>query len=184
MFKCTYDGKIAEPPLFSCRYEDWERFLPWLWDWNAWRSSNICPRSQKLTQCSLLCIALHKKELKVHSYAETALRAFNNQGSQRLVDDLTGNPPPPFGNWCNWLEIGLGTITNWSQTNSKSYLNWSVASQGLIGDLSDRAILLQWDCRELIEQSLTDCRSFSESKISTPRFYQSWSATGRTHACD
>ena len=47
---------------------------------------------------------------------------------QRLDDDSSGN-------CCNWLEIGLGTVTDRSPTNSESNFNWSVASPKLVDDL-------------------------------------------------
>ena len=49
-------------------------------------------------------------------------------------------------NWSNWLENGLGTVTDRSPTNSKSNFHWSVASPQLVGDLSDGTILLLDPC--------------------------------------
>ena len=108
--------------------------------------AKLCPRrSQKQVQCSLLCIVLHKKKLKVHLYINKASATHTLQrlsefsminihkdrrgvfiwffikGVQQLDGDSSGN-------CCNWLEIGLGTVTNRSPTNSVSNFNWSVAS--------------------------------------------------------
>ena len=118
---------------------------------------------KKQVQCSLLCIVLHKKKLKVHlninkaSATHTLQRlsefsiinihkdrrgdfiGFLIKGVQRLDGDSSGN--------CfNWLEIGLGTVTDRSPTNSESNFNWSVASPKLVDDLSDGTILWRDQC--------------------------------------
>ena len=49
-------------------------------------------------------------------------------------------------NWSNWLENGLGTVTDRSPTNSKSNFHCYVASPQLVGDLSDGTILLLDPC--------------------------------------
>ena len=61
------------------------------------------------------------------------------KGVQRLDGDSSGN-------CCNWLEIGLGTVTDRSPTNSESNFNWSVASLKLVDDLSDGTILWRDQC--------------------------------------
>ena len=117
--------------------------------------AKLCPRrSQKQVQCSLLCIVLHKKKLKVHLYINKAsathtlqrlseFSMINIHKDRRGVRRLDGDSS---GNCCTWLEIGLGTVTDRSPTNSASNFNWSVASPKLVDDLSDGTILWRDQC--------------------------------------
>ena len=77
--------------------------------------------------------------INIHKDRRGVFIGFLIKGVQRLDGDSSGN-------CCNWLDIGLSTVTDRSPTNSESNFNWSVASPKLVDDLSDGTILWRDQC--------------------------------------